>query len=315
MNNLLVLAFSMNRAAQLDLMLRSYRLHMGPSAPPVVVLYKCTGTYLHQETYGMVARENPLTVWIREKEGKFGQQVVRLLEDAAHVLFLVDDTVFTRELPFVKEVHVCRDCSTGAMGPGTMGAWTEAVGAGGLTGAVAQLRDERILGVSLRLGKNTTICYPEGDKPQKVPHMLWDDGWCTFDWTEAKLDFAYPLELSSSIYRTADILAAIKQMPGLPPNPNRFEYWLSLCKDSFANRPWPALSSKHLVCPQTSAAFSNPMNKVQTTYNNRSGDISPDEMAQQFALGQRLDLEQFNGFVSTGCHQYVEPRWVERERV
>jgi hypothetical protein len=165
--------------------------------------------------------------------------------------------------------------------------------------AHALAADPAALGFSLRLGRNTTWCYTH-QQPQPLPTFQpFAPGILSYDWSAAALDFGYPLEVSSSLFRTADLLPWLAWRPFA--NPNQLESRLSEALPRFSHRP-------RLLCCETSAAFCNPVNKVQETYQNRAGQeiaYSDQELADRFDHGQRVDIEALDGVVSKGCHEEV----------
>ena len=79
-----------------------------------------------------------------------------------------------------------------------------------------------------------------------------------FDWTSGESDFAYPLEVSSSVYRVSDIEPLLKHLDF--SNPNILEATLDANKSTYqATKP-------NLLCYGSSVAFCNPANKVQTVF-------------------------------------------------
>ena len=121
-----------------------------------------------------------------------------------------------------------------------------------------------------------------------------------FDWITSQLDFKYPLEVSSSIYRLKDIRYLLEN--SIYKNPNELESQL------YANL-WQFYSKPKLLSYTTSVAFCAPMNKVQNVaLNNRSNSMnmfSQESMLTMYKSGFRIDPMRFEGFVSNGCHQEV----------
>ena len=204
------------------------------------------------------------------------QKIERTTERFEHVLLGVDDCIFVApfELP-----------------------------------AVSRLLAERsdLLGFSLRLGRNATVNYM-AKTTQKVPPLTpINAGLVSFDWTTADGDFGYPLEVSSSVYRVADLWPVLAE--GGAHNPNLLEYQLTKLRDRFAKQK-PLLASF-----ETAVAFCNPINLVQTVSDNRAGaDLAHDArtLSQRFARGERVRRDQFRGFVPTGCHQEVPLEFEQR---
>jgi len=187
----------------------------------------------------------------------------------SHILFLVDDNIFVKDFSLSQILNVI------------------------------QIHGEA-LGFSLRLGRNTTYCYSL-DRPQHLPKFnSIDNGMLIFDWTNSELDFAYPLEISSSIYRMKDILPLI--LSNSFGNPNDLELKLAIsAKKYLKNMP-------SLLCPDQSYTFCNPINLVQTSEKNRAGSSSiytSEYLAEMFDQNFRICVDMFNDFVPQSCHQEV----------
>jgi hypothetical protein len=194
----------------------------------------------------------------------------------AFVLFLVDDAVFTRSFR--------------------------------LRGLIEALSDNAdAVGYSLRLGRNTTQCYALG-RPQSLPAFQdIPGGFLKYNWTRADGDFAYPLEISSSIYRLETITDLVRSLDF--SDPSTLESQMALQSGAYVHQ-MPAL-----LCQGHSLAFSTPINRVQQTYRNRSGQAgqySPEALADRFDLGERIDVDALEGFVSTSCHQEVDIPFEQR---
>ena len=199
----------------------------------------------------------------------FQAQFLASIAGYDYVLFLVDDNIFVRDSS-VKNI-------------------TESLRA-----------NPDALGFSLRLGTNTNYCYMLRAEQQLPNFMSSDDEFIKFDWTLSQHDFGYPLEVSSSVYRVKDILAVLHD-PFV--NPNTLEAYLDNHKLAFY------YLRKSLLCNQYSYTFCNPINKVQTTFNNRAGETfyySIDKLKDMFARGYRIDVEACNGFIPNACHQEVQ---------
>jgi hypothetical protein len=256
---------------QLDGCLRSLRLH---AAEPVEVCVLWRGsTPRMRNAYDQLRAEHHDVAWIEERD--FERDVRALLADAGkHVMFVVDDTIFTGDFSPVR---------------------------------CAALLDNapNAIGFSLRLGLNTTHCYPM-DRAQQMPiHAVFDDV-MALEWIGADGDFGYPLEVSSSIYRTADIIALLDGEEGFR-NPNELEALLAeRCSSGHFGLPRAKALRPHLRCFSQSVAFSLPCNRVQNQFANRVGggaDTTADALLERWERGERMAVLAYHGRVSTGCHE------------
>ncbi|MBC8394796.1 MAG: hypothetical protein H8E17_19790 [Deltaproteobacteria bacterium] len=191
------------------------------------------------------------------------------LSDKRYMLFLVDDNLFVRDF--------CLD---------------------EITRSLQNTPDA--MGFSLRLGKNVTHCYTT-DLPQSLPEVAGSKNKILkFNWTTAESDFAYPLEVSSSVYRSKDVVPMIAKKPF--ENPNELEFQMAVSAGTFSEK------MPFLLCPEQSLTFCNPLNMVQTSTPNRAGvsvEYNSEHLAAMFDQGYRIDVEKYSGFTPQSCHQEV----------
>lgn len=263
-----ILVFSKDRPLQLDGTLRSLELNCQDlTSADVHVLFK-SSTPRFAAGYRVLASQHPKVSMHREAD--FKADLMRLVSGSDYVLFVVDDTIFVDELS--------------------------------LTAAMAALDgDPMCLGFSYRLGRNTTYCYTL-DKPQRLPAFATLESGClSFDWRAAEHDFGYPLEVSSSMYRTADVLPLVERLPY--SNPNTLEAALSQEAARFRS------SHPRLACYEQSVAVSVPANLVQTMWKNRTSSdptLSSGALADLFSRGMRLDVNSYQGLIANACHQELD---------
>jgi ADP-heptose:LPS heptosyltransferase/glycosyltransferase involved in cell wall biosynthesis len=268
----LILIFSKNRALQLDAAMRSFLVHCRDAdRTHIRVCYKTTGA-LHRSHYARLQTEYARfrnIAFIREQD--FHSDIIALMAPFDHVVFLVDDTIFVRDFR-LSEIIEMIDSHSNAMG------------------------------FSLRVGTNTTYCYPL-DKEQRLPEFQSvGSNMLKYDWTRAEYDFGYPLEVSSSVYRTEDILPFIAGLPF--KNPNTLESLMAGDVSLFRqSRPF-------LLCFEQSVTFCAPFNKVQSVYaaNRTAGDAkySVDSLAGRFDDGYRIDIAAYQNLLPNACHQEVD---------
>jgi hypothetical protein len=129
-----------------------------------------------------------------------------------------------------------------------------------------------------------------------------------FDWTTADADFGYPLEISSSMYRLSMMVSLIRRLKF--SDPNTLESQLAIRAKRFGRR------HPCLLCPESSVAFSAPLNRVQEVYTNRAGENlewSAGRLAERFDDGYRLDIATLDGFVPEACHQEIDVSLIRRK--
>lgn len=268
MNVIQALIFSKDRPLQLDGTLRSFKRHCRDANGVTVRVLYTTSTSRNRALYRQLMREHPEIHFVEEFDFRHDTNFLLTLHE--FVLFLVDDCLFVGDFSLA-------DC------------------------AAALRSHPDAIGVSLRLGRNTTHCYAM-DKPQRLPPLKpASESLLAFRWPDADYDFGYPLEVSSSIYRAADVRELLAQTPFR--NPNTLEAELANRSGQFRD------SHPVLLCPGQSLAFCAPVNLVQQVCGNRAGsqpEMSANALAEKFADGWRIDVARFDGFVPTGCHQEVE---------
>lgn len=187
-----------------------------------------------------------------------------------YVLFCVDDNLFIREFSLARIISALQE-------------------------------SPQALGFSLRLGINASFSYAL-NTAQALPDFHPLEGQVLeFNWVGAEHDFNYPLEVSSSVYRAAQIIPLLNEL--IFENPN-------LLESEMAAQSWRFREDlPRLLCFKTSVAFCNPINLVQNVFlENRSGleyHYPVELLSDMFDQGERIDVKAFTGFVPVSCHQEV----------
>ncbi len=326
-----IIVFSKDRALQLDATLRSFFSHCKDvrEGVSVHVIYK-NSNELHAHQYQELSRLHPRVQFVQQKDfrwdliqilapsqislrGRFFHKLLaaigsigssknsriemvtrRLLggpkthalklllaknkKNKEFVLFLVDDNIFVRNFLLADVVdHL--------------------------------VKNPKAIGFSLRLGKNTNYCYAM-HRQQALPEFEpLSQNILAYDWTTAELDFAYPLEVSSSVY-LANMLTPLLMSIQFK-NPNELEAKISSSSFIF-KKQYPKL-----LCFDQSVTFCNPVNVVQNVYNNRAGEhigLSAGYLAELFAQGKQVSLDRLNNFIPNACHQEIELSFEDRKR-
>jgi hypothetical protein len=187
-----------------------------------------------------------------------------------YVLFLVDDNLFVQPFRIQEAVEALEQHPTA-------------------------------IGFSLRLGKNTTYCYPDRSNQALPDFTTFSPTILKFNWTKGEHDFHYPLEVSSSLYRLKEMLPFINGLRF--HNPNTLESRMAARWREFVD------SHPDLLCFERSVTFCNPVNRVAIDMQNRAAEQFnyPDQfLAAQFDAGYRIEIAAYRGFLPNGCHQEVE---------
>lgn len=249
-----VLIFSLDRACQLDLLLRSLTRYASTLLSPVKVLWRAS-TPFYESGYEIAAQEHPNVIF--QKQEDFQEDVTRWLERCQSHLcaFLTDDSLF--------------------YGPvGTL--------------PVTVMEDPFVLTFSLRLGTNTVQCYPYGGEAQRLPLFISDEGFLDWEWaTGCDGDFAYPFSLDAHVLRVSDVLRAIQGHSF--HNPNTLEDVLARAAASFANeRPLMASypTSRLVGTPVNRVASTHTSNLY-----GQKHPLGVDELNARYLAGERIDLD------------------------
>ncbi|MBM4147173.1 MAG: glycosyltransferase, partial [Nitrospira sp.] len=139
----LVLIFSKDRPLQLDATLRSFLMNCADNASTRIIVFYTSTDPLNTRHYEELQKEYQKYQLIYFfqflPEMEFKLQVLTILEQFNYVLFLSDDTIFIRNFNLKEAADSLKN-------------------------------NEDALGFSLRLGKNTTYCYPL-DSEQRLPEF------------------------------------------------------------------------------------------------------------------------------------------------
>ena len=267
MNKTVVLIFSYKRPLQLDACLKSLReLCSDYKDTDVNVLYRVDDERF-DNTYKKVANENKGVIFFRETD--FRKNVLEIIDNYKYIMFLTDDNIFVEKFRTIDGTRL--------------------------------LDEHNVLGFSLRLGLNTNYCY-SGNDFQTIPeHLIQNKNIMVWNWLNGDLDFGYPIEVSSSIYRTSDILFILNRCNFT--NPNKLEYAMHLCRTYF-QFSYPRMGSY-----TQSVAFCNPINKVNRKNGNRSGskeESSIENLLTKYENGVRIDVNKLVGFIPNACHQEID---------
>lgn len=269
------LVFSKDRAAQLLALLDSMKIQCSDFLNTnISVLYRATSS-VHEKQYKVVQALHPHVNFIPEVG--LEADVHRVLSSTKYIAFMVDDCIvvnpFSFSDAFLLEAH------------------TDAIG------------------LSLRLGRNTTYCYPHRCN-QKVPKFSSvGSNFLKFNWTTSEYDFGYPLELSSSIYRAKDILRLKSYF--CIHTVNGFE------SDLYHYRELLRKEKPYLLCYDPGRAFCNPLNIVGSVAVNKNrhseaAKYRVDCLSDNFELGLKINVVPIFDCSIVGCHQEVDLSWVPR---
>jgi hypothetical protein len=250
------IVFSKDRALQLDACLRSIERH-APYGGSTVVIYLATNPQFLQGYELLAVSEGTRLL---PQSADFRRDVLDALDTAArYTVFHTDDDFCFRQ-------------PTGHL-----------------------ILPPGYACFSLRLGENTTYCYPL-DGEQAVPEAAALGSIMAWDWTLANGDFAYPMSVNGHIFETNLVRRMLRHASF--SNPNELEFELHLRRH---------MAPPLMLASRESCVVSVPANAVSVTAN-RSGenpDYSPEALNARFLAGQRIDLDAMDFAGVRGAHQEI----------
>jgi hypothetical protein len=249
------IVFSRDRAMQLDAFLDRVERYARDLFARLVVIYTSTSTQF-EEAYARLELDRPWARWVREED--FRDDLLRAIDAAETTVFHTDDDVYYRP-------------------PGSIG-----------------LRDDEVC-FTLRLGVNTTYCYPL-DLDERLLEPSFDGDRVSWDWRrQGPGAYRYPLALNGHVFRTWAVESWLKRASYA--NPNELEAALQTCNDEVEPR---------MASFRESVVVSIPANIVNETYANRHGNLATAaELNDRFLAGQRIDLATMRFDDIRACHQEI----------
>ena len=184
-----------------------------------------------------------------------------------HVMFLVDDTVFVDDV-YLKEID-------------------------------KRMVQHNAITYSLRLGRNVNYCYML-DEEQKLTNGNDHGDYISFNWKHQEYDWAYPMDVSSSVFNLTAMYQLTHQLPSVA-NPNQFENYL-------ARAVTPTTAKRSIMlCNKQSAAYSIPLNMTQTEYtgNRHANTYSIEQLLTLWGKNHRIDIDKIPR-IPNGVHMVVQ---------
>lgn len=256
--------FSRDRACQLDALLCSLAANLRDDATPMV-LWKATDDDFGAGYETCIAAHQHRVDFF-EEDG-FDNDVDLLLPDEGYICFFTDDDVLYQRTSFQTAEFL--------------------------------LDNKDVIAFSLRLGLNTTRCYPL-DRDQTVPRpVAIGAGTMQWEWPRADADFGYPLSLDGHVMRAKDVRSLLRNERYL--NPNELEQILAVGAGRLASR-------RLLASYETSCLTGIPVNRVNETHPNRFGvehGIPVRDLNDRYLAGERVDLGAMDFSNVVGAHQEI----------
>lgn len=170
---------------------------------------------------------------------------------------------------------------------------------------------DKFFTISLRLDPTKNYCYPV-DQNQPIPEFtLKTENTLAWNWSSAKFDWGYVASLDGNVYITDPIRGLISQIqPNQITNPNTLENILNAVSQQGA-----VTYPKQNLAYAKAKTVSIPVNKVQSTFNNRSSDsYSIEELLNKWEEGYKIDADAVVSKVkdSNSPHTPVEYTFIKR---
>jgi hypothetical protein len=254
-DGLKAIVFSRDRAMQLDAFLRSVELHVPGLFGELVVLYRATDEAF-AGGYERLRAERAGVTWVAESS--FRDDLLALRGDERFLVFHTDDDVYF----------------------GPVGAF--------------DVRDDEVC-FTLRLGLNTTYCYPlDVDEELRDAEVGGDR--VSWEWgVQDPGAYSYPLALNAHVFRAAEVHHWLNRTEYA--NPNELEAALQALAPDV--RPRMA-SFAH------STVVSIPANLVNETYPNRHGGLyDVRELNERFLAGKWIDVAGMDFAGVNACHAEI----------
>lgn len=262
---LTAIVVSKDRAAQLDLLLRSVTCHADNLVDSVEVVWNASDTNFEQ-AYTICENEHPSVNFYQENHF-FSDIIYQVERGDDYVMFLTDDSYFYRDVP---ELDPC-----------------------------AVMKSERdVICFSLRLGRNTYTCYPLKGRDQRVPHFIDMDDHLIWGWATGDADFGYPGSMDGHIFRKEDLLLML-YLNNKWWNPNTLEDILTegvykLSKSSMACFPTSVL----VGVPANRTSDSHPGNRWGVNY-----PVDQTWLNEEYLDGKRIMFPNVHPDTVVGAHQ------------
>lgn len=249
------IVFSRDRAMQLDAFLASVERHVPYLFDEVCILYRATEAR-YRDAYALLAEARADARWVAESSFRADLLALRGAED--QLVFHTDDDMFFDAVP------------------------------------PFELRDDEAC-FTLRLGLNTTYCYPL-DVQERLDAPRIERDRVSWSWREqAPGAYAYPLALNGHVFRAAEAHDWLSRLEY--SNPNELEAAMQRLLVDVRPRMASFLTSR---------VVSIPANIVNETFANRHAGLHDvGELNERFVAGERIDAARMDFRAVSACQQPI----------
>jgi hypothetical protein len=188
-----IIIFSKDRAAQLDLFLRSFQSHVKNATNyQIKILYTFSNKEFEKGYNLLISKYINFNILFK-LENDFKKDLIEIVYLLKHTVFFVDDNIFIRDFNFYDNQQDIFES------------------------------DNNILCRSLRLNYYLDYCYSIRSIIKSIPKF---DKNGVFYWKNMSSDYGYPMSLDGHIFRTKEILPLLESLEY--KNPNSLEGQLTL---------------------------------------------------------------------------------------
>ena len=159
-----------------------------------------------------------------------------------------------------------------------------------------------MLTFSLRMGLHLTYCYPV-NQSQAIPDGYIQNQLFLWSWRNAQCDWNYPFSVDGHIFRSKQLLSYTRHLDF--HHPNSFEAEMQKIQFTFA-------VPSACVCHTESCLFNNPLNRVQNDFENRSGNITTEDLLAKWDEGLEIDIKKLAKLIPNAAHTIAELPLKER---
>jgi len=284
--------FSYNRPLQLMALLESSKKNLR-GLGDTFVLYRADDEY--EEAYTKLETMFPLVTFVKQSKEKPKEDFKQKLLDIAfsgrysrgsHIVFGVDDIIVKGTVDVKKATEL--------------------------------LERTHAHGVFLRLGKNIDYCYML-NKSQPVPRSKkLETGAFAYKFADGEADWRYPNTVDMTLYKKADIQAALESLPYANPaeleakwdDSSAFDY---LGRQDGGKEPNKALMG---IFYETSKIVNIPLNVVSEVYanvNKSMQEYSPKDLLEFFEKGYKIDIEKIKNVENHSCHAELDLDFIKND--
>lgn len=271
----LLIIFSKDRPLQLYALLESIEKNVRGYGNLAVLYHAANDRY--DTGYKELMQRFPRVIWYPQSRDNprndFKNILLRIIDEHAsdYVIFAVDDMVAT--LPVDLRTMSQKLDSTGAYG------------------------------FYLRLGEHVDTCFMMGAYSGVPPLSECGDNVCAWRFATGRGDWRYPHTTDMTLYRTKDILHALKNLRYHSPNSLEAQwsgYYVDLDRKG--------------ICYKSACVVNIPLNLVQKDFprNRTLALYTVEQLHEIFAAGKKIDIRPLMNARYSAPHIQYEPTFISR---